>query len=62
VINARYQDERSIVFTADVTVPSDLGAHIGDRTASRLVEMCGERIVVMFGDDHRTATAHQISA
>ncbi|MEA2443678.1 MAG: replication protein DnaC [Thermoleophilales bacterium] len=62
VINARYQDERSIVFTADVSVPSDLGAHIGDRTASRLVEMCGERIVVMFGDDHRTATAHEISA
>jgi DNA replication protein DnaC len=53
VINARYQDERSVLFTADVLAPSDLGAHIGDRTASRLAEMCGERIVVMFGRDNR---------
>ncbi len=53
VINARYQDERSVLFTADVTQPSDLGQHIGDRTASRLKEMCGERITMMFGQDHR---------
>ena len=53
VINARYQDERSVLFTADVTQPSDLGKHIGDRTASRLKEMCGERITVMFGEDQR---------
>jgi DNA replication protein DnaC len=56
VINARYQDQRSVLFTADVTKPDDLGVHIGDRTVSRLVEMCGERILVMFGDDHRTRT------
>ena len=60
VINARYQDERSVLFTADVLAPSDLGQHIGDRTASRLKEMCGERITVMFGDDHRNAD--QLSA
>ena len=53
VINARYQDERSVLFTADVTNPRDLGEHIGDRTASRLMEMCGERILAMFGQDHR---------
>jgi DNA replication protein DnaC len=63
VINARYQDERSIVFTADVTKPDDLGAHIGERTVSRLVEMCGERILPMFGRDHRTQpTAGPVSA
>jgi DNA replication protein DnaC len=53
VINARYQDERSILFTADVEQPSDLGEHIGARSFSRLAEMCGERLVPMFGRDHR---------
>jgi len=56
VINARYQDERSIVFTADVTIFSDLGKHIGERSASRLEEMCKERMIGIFGDDKRTQT------
>jgi DNA replication protein DnaC len=60
VINARYQDERAVVFTADVMQPSDLAAHIGERTGSRLVEMCGERIIVMHGDDQRRKA--QVSA
>jgi DNA replication protein DnaC len=55
VINARYQDERSIVFTADVTAFSELGAHIGERSTSRLEQMCGERLIPMFGEDKRTA-------
>src|SRR5207247_9273065 len=38
VVNDRYQDRRSIVFTADVNQPNDLGAHIGDRVWSRLME------------------------
>jgi len=54
VINSRYQDERSIVFTADVQAPSDLGGHIGERSVSRLVEMCGERLIPIFGQDART--------
>jgi DNA replication protein DnaC len=54
VINARYQDERSVVFTADVQQPNELGAHIGERTSSRLIEMCGERILQMLGPDRRT--------
>jgi DNA replication protein DnaC len=60
VINARYQDERSIVFTGDVKAPHELGDHIGERTVSRLVEMCGERIIPMYGNDRRTAA--QVSA
>jgi len=52
VVNDRYQDRRSIVFTADVTQPSDLGDHVGHRTFSRLMEICGDQIH-MFGDDFR---------
>jgi DNA replication protein DnaC len=58
VINSRYQDERSLVFTADVRVFLELGAHIGDRSASRLEEMCGsERLIGVFGEDKRTQVA-----
>lgn len=53
VINDRYQDERSIMYTADVKNPKDLEAHIGARTHSRLVEMCGDPLV-LFGPDYRT--------
>ena len=52
VVNDRYQDERSILFTADVKVPHDLGEHVGERSYSRLMEMCGDPIP-MFGDDQR---------
>jgi DNA replication protein DnaC len=52
VMNDRYQDQRSIMFTADVPQPPDLGKHVGDRTYSRLMEMCGDPIQ-MFGDDYR---------
>ena len=55
VINSRYQDERSIVFTADVRMPGELGDHIGERSRSRLEEMCGERLIGVFGEDKRTA-------
>ena len=54
VINSRYQDERSIVFTADVQAPELLAEHIGERSVSRLREMCGERLIGMFGNDART--------
>ena len=57
VVNSRYQDERSITFTADVRMPSDLGTSIGDRSVSRLEEMCGERLIGIFGADRRTTVA-----
>jgi DNA replication protein DnaC len=56
IVNDRYQDNRSIVFTADVNQPNELGRHIGDRTWSRLMEMCGDP-VPMYGDDQRIARA-----
>lgn len=54
VINSRYQDERAIVFTADVQALPELGEHIGERSVSRLAEMCGERLIPIFGKDRRT--------
>jgi DNA replication protein DnaC len=54
VVNDRYQDERSIIFTADVEKERDLGEHVGERTYSRLMEMCGDPIR-MFGEDQRIA-------
>lgn len=53
VVNDRYQDERSILITADVKSPEDLGDHVGRRTYSRLSEMCGELILPIFGSDRR---------
>jgi DNA replication protein DnaC len=52
VVNDRYQDERSIMFTADVENPEDLAQHVGSRTYSRLIEMCGDPIP-LFGEDNR---------
>lgn len=58
VINDRYQDERSIMFTADVAEPPRLADHVGGRTYSRLMEMCGDP-VLMFGDDYRIKKLHE---
>ena len=54
IINDRYQDERSIVFTADVENPDDLAAHVGERTYSRLIQMCGDPLPLR-GEDRRIA-------
>ena len=52
VVNDRYQENRSIIFTADVEQPPELAHYLGKRTYSRLMEMCGDPIP-MFGPDHR---------
>jgi DNA replication protein DnaC len=52
VVNDRYQDERAILFTADVMSPPALAEHVGGRTYSRLIEMCGDPIL-MYGADRR---------
>jgi len=54
IINDRYQDQRSVVFTADVEQPGDLRQHIGERTFSRLIEMCGSPHL-LGGEDRRIA-------
>jgi DNA replication protein DnaC len=63
VVNTRYEDRRSVVLTTNLidTQPSGgadrepdarLREQIGDRTVSRLYEMCGTPLP-MFGHDHR---------
>jgi DNA replication protein DnaC len=52
VINDRYQEGRSVIFTADVASPPQLADFLGQRTYSRLMEMCGDPIP-MFGPDRR---------
>ena len=52
VVNERYQENRSIVFTADVIAPPKLADYVGERVYSRLMEMCGDPIP-MFGQDYR---------
>lgn len=63
IINGRYENERSIVFTCDLTGDEDdgenvdpgrLAHHITRRNFSRLLEMCGEPHILM-GADHRLA-------
>jgi DNA replication protein DnaC len=52
VVNDRYQEEKAIMFTADVHPPGALAEHVGARTYSRLYEMCGDPIP-MYGADQR---------
>ncbi len=63
IVNARYEERRAIVFTSDVDSDADgplelphpraaLEPHVGTRTFSRLLEMCGDPVVVL-GRDNR---------
>lgn len=61
IINGRYENQKSIIFTCDLTGdeeepgpirPDDLARHITARNFSRLMEMCGDPIPLM-GPDHR---------
>ena len=51
IVNTRYEDERSIVVTTNLT-PEALAEQIGTRTVSRLIEMCGDPLP-LFGEDRR---------
>ncbi|MDO8210747.1 ATP-binding protein [Conexibacter sp. CPCC 206217] len=63
IINGRYENEKSIVFTCDLTGdaeegsdkfdPSWLARHITMRNFSRLVEMCGDPQLLMGADARR---------
>lgn len=52
IVNARYEDGRAIVITTNLD-PSALRDQIGERTVSRLVEICGDPLP-LFGHDRRT--------
>lgn len=51
LINARYEDGRSIVFTTNLK-PDQLRDQLGERIFSRLVEMC-EHQLPLYGEDRR---------
>jgi DNA replication protein DnaC len=51
IVNSRYEAERAIVATTNLD-PGPLGERLGDRTVSRLVEICGDPITLA-GDDKR---------
>jgi DNA replication protein DnaC len=51
IINARYEDQRSIVFTTNLNT-EELEEQVGARIFSRLVEMCGDPLP-LFGVDRR---------
>ena len=40
LINARYEEERSVILTTNIIEQEELGEQIGERTVSRLQEMC----------------------
>jgi DNA replication protein DnaC len=52
LVNERYESERSILVTTNLD-ERELKEQIGSRTVSRLVEMCGECMVPMHGEDRR---------
>jgi DNA replication protein DnaC len=53
IVNTRYEDGKAMVLTTNLDPASQLREQIGDRTVSRLVEMCGDPIQ-LFGADQRT--------
>ena len=56
IVNERWQDERSIVVTTNITNLDRLREHVGARTVSRLSEICGDPIPIMGPDLRMTAT------
>jgi DNA replication protein DnaC len=51
IVNARYEDERSMVITTNILDREALCEQISERTVSRLTEMCDE--LPLLGEDRR---------
>lgn len=54
IINTRYEDQRSVMITTNLDV-QPLRNQIGNRTVSRLIEMCGDPLPLL-GADRRMQT------
>ena len=52
IVNARYEEERSLVVTTNL-YRDELAEQIGERTVSRISEMCGD-VIPVEGTDRRT--------
>ena len=57
IINSRYNNVMPTIFTSNFGIP-DLAERIGDRTVSRIVEMCD--VVELVGSDRRTINIKKI--
>ncbi len=55
IVNERWQDQRSIVITTNITDLDELRDQVGARTVSRLVEICGDPLPIMGPDLRVTA-------
>lgn len=55
IVNGRYEAEKSVVMTTNIRSREKLRDEIGERTVSRLTEMCTE--VPVFGNDRRELAA-----
>ena len=55
IINTRYEDGRAIVLTTNLEPPA-LREQIGERTVSRITEMCGDPLLLK-GTDQRVSMA-----
>ncbi len=54
LVNARYEDERSVLITTNLKERDELVEQIGERTVSRLEEMC--EVLPLYGADARRQT------
>jgi DNA replication protein DnaC len=53
IVNTRYEDGSAVVLTTNLDPPA-LREQIGERTVSRITEMCGDPLV-LFGTDRRVS-------
>ena len=52
IVNERYETQRSIVVTTNLQEP-ELREQIGERTVSRLAEICDQFVIPLYGTDLR---------
>lgn len=60
IVNSRYEDGRAVVITTNLGHEA-LREQIGERTVSRLVEMCGDPLP-LFGADRRMDAGFELTA
>jgi DNA replication protein DnaC len=53
IVNTRYEDDRAVVLTTNLS-PPELQEQIGERTVSRITEMCGDPLLLK-GTDQRVS-------
>jgi DNA replication protein DnaC len=52
IVNERYETKRSVVVTTNLQEP-ELREQIGERTVSRLAEICDQYVIPLYGEDLR---------